>query len=75
MYGFHLSRTVSAIAYGHNISGLKDPFGAFHVKHLLAGARRLRSGQDLRLALSLQDLERLCFALQCLPITRDSSFF
>ena len=63
-----LSRTVSAIAYGHKISGLPDPSGAFHVKQLLAGARRLRSGQDRRLALSLQDLERLCFALQYLPI-------
>ena len=64
-----LATAASAIAYGHRMAGLPDPTVAFHVKQLLAGARRLRPGRDKRLALTIEDIKRLCAALRVLPIS------
>ena len=68
-----LASMVSAVAYDHRVCGLPDPTADFRVKQLLAGARRLRAGQDRRLALSLEDITRLCTHLQsvgCSPVER-----
>ena len=68
-----LAGAASAIAYGHKRAGLPDPTADFRVRQLLAGSRRLRSGSDVRLPLSLRDIELLCGALaglQLSPIER-----
>ena len=64
-----LASAVSAIAHGHRVGGLPDPTTDFQIRQLLAGARRLRTGSDNRMALSLQDVSALCRALRSLPIS------
>lgn len=63
-----LATAASAIAYGHKTAGYTDPTAVFQVKQLLAGARRLRPSRDERLALSLEELVKLCNALHSLNI-------
>lgn len=64
-----LAATASAIAFGHKSRGLPDPTADFRIRHLLAGARRLRPRSDTRPALSLAELDRLCAAA---PLTSSS---
>ena len=68
-----LASAVSAIAYDHRVRGLPDPTADFRVKQLLGGARRLRAGLDDRVALSVEDVTRICIALRSLyssPVDR-----
>lgn len=58
-----LASVTSAVAFGHRIRGLADPTADFRIRTLLAGARRLRPGQDHRLAITVADLQQLCTAL------------
>ena len=64
-----LATAVSATAHGHRQAGLPDPTVAFHVRQLLAGARRLHTSADRRLALSHRELAQLCGAMGSLPIS------
>ena len=64
-----LSTAASAIAHGHRDVGLPDPTSAFQIKQLLAGARRLRTSIDQRLALSMQDVMNICGVIHSLPIS------
>ena len=64
-----IATAMSAIAYGHRIRGLPDPTVDFDIKQLLAGARRLRTNQDSRLALSIQEVTRLCSVMRSLPLS------
>ena len=63
-----LASITSAIAFGHRLSGLPDPTTDFRIRSLLAGARRLRPGGDLRLPLTVPDIQRLCSALNNVPL-------
>ena len=63
----------SAIAFGHRMRNLPDPTLDFCVRTMLIGARRLRPGNDKRLALTVDELHRLCAALRGIrmdPIAR-----
>ena len=64
-----LATAMSAIAYGHRLRGLPDPTVDFYVKQLLAGARRLRSSRDRRLALNIQEITRLIMAVRSMPLS------
>ena len=44
---------VAALAYVHNVLGLTSPTSSFAIKKLLLGSRRLVSGQDQRLPVTL----------------------
>ena len=63
-----LASAASAIAYGHRIRGLENPTSDFRIHTLLAGAKRLRPGQDRRLAVSIGELKRLSAALDSVPL-------
>ena len=63
-----LATHCSAIAFGHRIRGLPDPTADFRIRKLLAGARRLRPSCDIRIALSVRELDLLREAVASLPI-------
>lgn len=63
-----LASYCSAIAFGHRMRGIPDPTSDFRIRRLLAGARRLRPSADVRVAITITELDRLRAAAASLPL-------
>ena len=64
-----MSVKLSAISFIHKICDLPDPCNCFLVKHMLTGAKRLRSKPDARKPILLPDLYKIVDSIEAIQIS------
>ena len=65
---------LSAISFIHKLCNLPDPCECFLIKHMLTGAKKLRSKPDTRKPILLADLHRIVDSVEALQICPYNKF-